>query len=325
MSIKKIAPYVIFVVFAVSFYSYFSNKEASYKNITTFTECIDAGFPILETYPEQCKTPDRRTFINESQKMSTTTEVVVATSKLIEKPNLITLESIKENDLIESGVTISGKARGYWFFEGSFPIELRDSTGKVLATTPAQATTEWMTEEFVPFTATLTFTQPITATGTLTLRKDNPSGEPQFDDSIQGTVKFNRQMKNIKLYYYNESLDKDKDGKLLCGTKGLIPVVRSIPVTQTPLQDALTLLLNSQATEQEAFSGLRNLYPLQGVKLQKINLDKGVLALTIDDPFNKTRGTECERNILRLQLEKTAKEFTEVKTITVLPQVIFQP
>lgn len=33
-------------------------------SIQTFDDCKDAGFPILESFPEQCKTVDGRTFIN---------------------------------------------------------------------------------------------------------------------------------------------------------------------------------------------------------------------------------------------------------------------
>jgi hypothetical protein len=42
-----------------------------------------------------------------------------------------------------------------------------------------------MTENFVPFTATLTFSaQPAGSLGKLILKKDNPSGEPQNSYSI---------------------------------------------------------------------------------------------------------------------------------------------
>lgn len=32
------------------------------KTIDSFEECVAAGYPILETYPEQCKTPDGKSF-----------------------------------------------------------------------------------------------------------------------------------------------------------------------------------------------------------------------------------------------------------------------
>lgn len=36
-------------------------------SITNFDECASAGYPIMESYPEQCAVPDGRTFVNERQ------------------------------------------------------------------------------------------------------------------------------------------------------------------------------------------------------------------------------------------------------------------
>lgn len=36
-----------------------------YSHITNYEECVNAGFPIMESYPEQCATPDGRTFTRE--------------------------------------------------------------------------------------------------------------------------------------------------------------------------------------------------------------------------------------------------------------------
>lgn len=90
-----------------------------------------------------------------------------------------------------SPVTLTGRARGPWYFEASFPIELRDSNNAVIVTAIAQAQGDWMTENWVPFTATLSFpAQPIGSTGSLVLKKDNPSGEPQNDASLVIPVQF---------------------------------------------------------------------------------------------------------------------------------------
>ena len=102
---------------------------------------------------------------------------------------MIVIDSPLPNDVITSPLTIKGKARGPWFFEASFPVRLLDDSGKEIATTAAQADGEWMTEDFVPFTATLTFTTTA-KTGTLVLQKDNPSGLPENDGSVRMDVKF---------------------------------------------------------------------------------------------------------------------------------------
>ncbi|MBI4080042.1 hypothetical protein HY414_02355 [Candidatus Kaiserbacteria bacterium] len=44
------------------------NRQQQYLlSITNFDECVAAGFPIMESYPERCATPDGRTFVNERQ------------------------------------------------------------------------------------------------------------------------------------------------------------------------------------------------------------------------------------------------------------------
>lgn len=89
---------------------------------------------------------------------------------------------------ITSPVTISGNARGMWFFEGSFPISIVNWDGLIIGEGIAQAEGEWMTENFVPFTAVISYTL---ATGTpynrgaIILKKDNPSGLPEHDDAIE--------------------------------------------------------------------------------------------------------------------------------------------
>jgi len=42
--------------------------------ITNFDECAAAGYPIQETFPEQCSTPDGRTFVNEDQSGSSNSQ-----------------------------------------------------------------------------------------------------------------------------------------------------------------------------------------------------------------------------------------------------------
>jgi len=105
------------------------------------------------------------------------------------KADLISAD-VSPGDTVSSPLTVTGKARGYWYFEASFPAELLDANGAQLAIQPAQAQSDWMTTDFVPFSVTLTYPTPSTATGTLMLRKDNPSGEPANDDWLAIPVTF---------------------------------------------------------------------------------------------------------------------------------------
>ena len=94
------------------------------------------------------------------------------------------------NAIVTSPLTVTGKARGTWYFEANFPVRLLDGNGREIAVIPAQAQGEWMTTNFVPFNVILNFTNPTTTIGTLVLEKDNPSGLPENDDSLEVPVLF---------------------------------------------------------------------------------------------------------------------------------------
>ena len=91
----------------------------------------------------------------------------------------------KEGQEVESPIKISGKARGFWFFEGSFPIQLVDTNGSIIASGIATSSGEWMTEDFVDFISEIEFVKPTsTKNALLVLMKDNPSDNPELDQSI---------------------------------------------------------------------------------------------------------------------------------------------
>lgn len=92
--------------------------------------------------------------------------------------------------LIASPLTVTGEARGIWYFEASFPVRLIDAAGNQLAIVPAQAKGEWMTSNFVPFEVQLSFGAPPAGSGFLILQKDNPSGLPEHADSLVIPVRF---------------------------------------------------------------------------------------------------------------------------------------
>ena len=102
----------------------------------------------------------------------------------------ITVDAPQPHQVIASPLTITGQARGTWYFEADFPIRLFDAAMQQIASAPATAQSEWMTENFVAFEATLTFTDPGTSNGYLLLEKDNPSGLPEHAGSIIIPVQF---------------------------------------------------------------------------------------------------------------------------------------
>ncbi len=165
---------VLVVAYAV-FMSFIQKRNI--PQVTNFEECVTAGNPIIESYPQKCRYNDELFVKN-----------IVSES---EQADDIRIEIPSPNQIIETPLHITGEARGTWFFEGEFPVVLINRDGLIIAEGIATAQGEWMTEEFVPFTADINF--DITEygkIGTLILKKDNPSGLSENDDDIKIPVKF---------------------------------------------------------------------------------------------------------------------------------------
>ena len=113
------------------------------------------------------------------------------------KMNLIEVSSPLPMQTVISPLSITGQARGYWFFEASAPVVLADWDGKIIAEGYVTAAGDWMTEDKVPFSGTLNFIAPNNESdpdfmnkGTLIFKKDNPSGLPEHDDALEIPVVF---------------------------------------------------------------------------------------------------------------------------------------
>lgn len=241
---------------------------------------------------------------------------------------MIRVTSPLPNTQIESPLTITGEARGGWYFEATFPVKILDADGRVLGQHYAEAQGEWMTNDFVPFRSTLSFSTPTTPTGTLVIEKSNASGLPENADEIRIPIRFEAsgatQTKTIKLFYYSQNADKDATGNIKCSADGLIAINRVTPVTITPIQDAIRELLKGPtAAERASLPGTE--FPLAGVTLSAASLNNGVLTLTFNDPQGKTSGGSCRVQILSAQIEATAKQFAGVNSVRLMPESTFQP
>lgn len=95
----------------------------------------------------------------------------------------LTIASPDFTKTLKSPVTLHGKVSGLYFFEGTFPVVLKDPSGKTLAQTVARADDDWMTDKDVNFTAQLIFKVSAPTAATLVFEKDNPSGLPENDYS----------------------------------------------------------------------------------------------------------------------------------------------
>lgn len=172
---KKIIYIVLIVVVAAFLVGFFVSRSAKPQAaITTFEECVAAGNPVMESYPEQCRAGNQ-TFTRN-------------VGNVVEKGDMIRLTSPRPGDTVRSPLVVTGEARGGWYFEATFPVIVTDWDGLIIGEGYAEAQGEWMTANFVPFKATVTYKNATTTysnRGTLILKKSNASGLPQNDDALE--------------------------------------------------------------------------------------------------------------------------------------------
>lgn len=76
---------------------------------------------------------------------------------------------------------ITGEAKGNWYFEAEFTVRLvKDGNELALAIVKAQG--EWMTSDYVPFSATMNFdAEGHAGKASLVFKNNNASGKPELD------------------------------------------------------------------------------------------------------------------------------------------------
>lgn len=162
------------------------------------TVCIQDGEEVSEN---QCDLFEGNGMIVRSGKINQedakTVEKILESFAFTKEAIPVSLIEPREGAEVTSPLKISGEARGYWFFEASFPVILVNWDGLIIAQGIATAQDTWMTEEMVPFTAELTFENPVPTgaqdfmkNGTLILQRDNPSGLPEHDAAVEVPVRF---------------------------------------------------------------------------------------------------------------------------------------
>jgi len=107
------------------------------------------------------------------------------------RSDFIHVDSPAPGETLSSPLTVRGRARGTWFFEGDFPVILEDLKGNIFSRGFVTANGEWMTKKFVPFEGTMEFEKPARIdSGILIFRKDNPSDLKELDDEMRIPVFF---------------------------------------------------------------------------------------------------------------------------------------
>jgi hypothetical protein len=90
----------------------------------------------------------------------------------------------KSGAVVGRTFAIAGSAPGGWYFESSFPIQVRDRDDNVIGRGIGKAQTDWMVDTLVAFKSSITLTNTYVGPANLILLRDNPSGLPENADLV---------------------------------------------------------------------------------------------------------------------------------------------
>jgi hypothetical protein len=214
-----------------------------------------------------------------------------------------------QGETVMSPLEVSGKARGGWFFEASFPVRLEEASGRVLAEVPAQAQGEWMTEGYVPFVAELAFEVAVLTPGRVVLRKDNPSGLPEHDEERSVAVTLSPSP-TVQVFFMNNRLDPE----ITC--EKVWPVKRAIQPGADQKLAALAALLAGPTIDETAdeYSTVIN----SGVVVNKIEVGPdGIARVDFSARLNEAVAGSCRVGSIRAQITATLRQFPDVRGVVI--------
>jgi len=126
----------------------------------------------------------------------------------------------------------------------------------------------------------------------------------------------------ILLYYYNERKAQEIGND--CSEEAILPVSRKIPITNRVIEDTIVTLIKERITEEEKQQGFLIGLSDSEFKLASFSLKEGVLILEFSGTPEFENSISCSANILKVQIEKTVKQFPVVKEVIIKPENLFQ-
>jgi hypothetical protein len=228
--------------------------------------------------------------------------------------DLINISAPQPGDAISSPLSVSGEARGMWYFEASFPVEIVDNAGNTLGISPAQAQDDWMTENFVPFTGEVAFdiNDAETASGHVIFRRSNPSGLTENDAALEIPVTFseseNTGTTNVRVFWNDDAAAIAGDCSVMQGFE------REIRETPAVGQASITALLEGPTAAEEA-EGFSSSIPKE-VTLNSLRIESGTAYADFSSELNQVAGS-CRVLAITTQIQETLQQFPTVDSVKI--------
>lgn len=130
----------------------------------------------------------------------------------------------------------------------------------------------------------------------------------------------------VRLFYFNQTEDNKLPVAQQLNSASVLPIERVISWSKNIIEDTINILLDWNLTNEERAQWFTTEFPNQDFRLVSSNLlSDWTLELTFSEVPGFTSWWSARVFILRSAIEKTAKQFAEVKIVKLLPETLFQP
>lgn len=290
------------------------SRQVTMRATNSFEECVAHGFPVMESYPRQCRAGDR-VFVEKIPPVSATSTSPVSTitppaqerspSATISASGRIRVYMPNPGDVIGLPLEISGDGQ---LFEGAWNYRIRDARGVVILERHATAG-EADLDGFRSFRELVNYPALRTSAGTVEVFTYS-ARDGSEQDLVKIPVTFGAVESMLVKAFFQEPTEMPPDR---CDK--VEPTFRRIPRIMTPLAAAINeLLLGPDGVE--ARTGLITSINT-GVKLQRAVIEDGVAKLDFNDMLQAGVGGSCRVTAIRAQINATALQFASVRDVVI--------
>jgi hypothetical protein len=265
----------------------------------------------FDTIKNFLTTSQNTTSIDDDQKQPSApiTPYAVISDKGVE----FVIYSPLDTNAVTCPFVLTGKVPGNWFFEAEFQVRIISRTGEEITSSIASAYGDWMTEEYVDFSAEI-FCPECKGNAIVILQKNNPSDLEQNDDVATFDIKFadscteddGSNTANVNIYFNNFGNDTD--------CIEVFPLFRTVPKTNT-INYTLQELLKGPSS-LELSGGYSTSIP-QDVFINSINIENKIAYVDFDSKLQNEVGGSCRVSAIRSQITKTLLQFDNIDEVII--------
>jgi spore germination protein GerM len=211
-------------------------------------------------------------------------------------------------ETVTSPLTIEGRAKGNWFFEAVFPVQIVDQDNNQIGYGNAEAIGDWQSENYVNFSAQIIFTKGTATDGFIVLQNANPSGLKDLEKESRIPISFNDSTQNEVEIFLGKDLNQQSDCSTVFAVKRFVndtPQIATAAINQ--------LLAGPTEAEKDGgyYSGIS-----ASARLLSLSITDSKAYADFDQELQNIGGS-CRVQTVRAQIENTLKQFSTVHEVII--------